>query len=146
MKETKFISGKEQEHDLDNSLKKVIGKKVLSKSGEEIGKVKDVISKGTNKLDGIMVKTKGAKVFIANTYIENLYAKSVFLKIEPVSRYLKMIVFDKDGSKLGKVIDFTQNESGNELKSIIVKKHIFSKRVEIDAKKITVSKKNIILD
>ena len=144
MAETTIITGKEYEPDLEKNIKSVLGKRVLAANNEHTGRVKDVIC-STNKIEGIIVDGKSFTVFIDFGHIRDLYSKSVFLKIDPIVRYLGMTVFDEEGKRLGKVVELEQEQNTNELKNIIIRKGILSKKQSISVKRIDTDKKNIIL-
>jgi len=143
-KEIKIYNSKAKKIDLESGLKKIIGKKVLTKDGSILGKVKEIISK-QDKIEGIIVKTK-RKIYIDLSYIEDLYSDSVMLKINPVEKLISMQVFDKDGVKIGKVKTVERTSTTNVLKAIYVKKNILSKIRKIPASEIDVDSKNVILN
>jgi len=144
MTELKIISSKEETPDIDFGIKNIIRKRVLGNNGEVVGKITDVIAKN-NKILGITVKKGRIKYFVDYEYIKEFCSKSIFLKVDPVVRYINMLVYDENGKKLGKVIDILQKHYENDIKSISVKKSIFEKSIKINADKIEISKKNIIL-
>lgn len=144
MKHSKVISNRQINFDLDNKLKKIHGRKVIAANGEVVGKVKSIIG-NYNKIEGILVKRNNILTFVDYIHIQDLYSKSVMLKINPISRILGMQVFDAEGKKLGRVVDFIQVDNKNEFSEIIVKKGIFNRRLTIPAKSIEVAHKNIIL-
>lgn len=144
MKKTHIITPKKEPIDIDSKLKDTFGKTVLAENAEKIGVVKDIVYQG-NKIEGFLVKQNSLSVFIDYSHIKDISGKSVFLKINPVTRLVGMTVFDQEGKRLGKVIQVQQKGTENELKSIVLKKNVFSKKEEISASKVDISTKNIIL-
>lgn len=144
-KNLRIISGKKV--DLDNSsvLKKVFGKSVISSTGEIFGKVKDVFVEN-GKIIGVIVKNKSRDIFIDISYINDLFANSLMLKINPIFRVLGMSVYDVVGKKIGKVVDVEQsNNTLNEISKLIVKKNLFSKSIYVNYSNVDSDVKNILL-
>lgn len=141
----RVISGKNISLDSLESLKSVIGKSVISMNGETFGRIKDIVVIG-DKISGIMVKNKSREVFIDIVCINNLFANSIMLKINPAFRVIGMKVYDKVGKKIGKVIDVKQ-VSGftNAIDSLIIKKNIFSKPIYVKYSLVESDVKNILL-
>lgn len=144
MAQTIVLSSRKTDINLEQTVLNLKGKRVLGKNGEVIGKVKDIVI-SDNKIEGILAKNHGKKIFIELQYIDQLFNDSVMLKIDPVTRFLGMKVFDAEGRNLGKVVDFTRIGKSNAIQKIIVKKGIIGKQKSIPASHIETSKKNIIL-
>lgn len=70
----------------------------------------------------------------------------IILDIDPVIMLIGKEVFDDEGNKIGKVVDLDRKDYDNDYKSIIVKKHFFSKPLSIPKRDIDVIEKNIILN
>jgi len=140
-----IVSPKESNILKFESMKDYIGKNVVSKSGEHIGSILDVlfIDKG---VQGIIV----SKGFFSRYYVDRAYFHTVsdkaMLSINPVILLVKKVVFDADGKRLGKVIRVKRKGKTNELEAIVVKKRFYSKAREISKADIDVMKKNIILN
>jgi sporulation protein YlmC with PRC-barrel domain len=126
------------------SLSSVVGKKVIAKNGEVIGRVKEVAF-DLGKILGIIVGAKSGKVLIGTDYIDDLIADSVVLKISPVTALLGRKVFDKDGRKLGKVTELVRHNAHNDLTQIVVSRGLFRKPLKVDRDDIQVAGMNIIL-
>ena len=126
-------------------VKNVFGKKVVASNGEFFGRVKDVIvSKG--KVSGVIVKNKSREVFIDIICINDIFTYSLMLKINPAFRVIGMIVYDAVGKKIGKVIDVEQTLGfTNVIDTIIVKKGVFSKPLQIKYSIVASDIKNILL-
>jgi len=95
--------------------------------------------------------TKVIGIYVGDTlidkvYIDKLLADSVLLKINPVTSLVKKVVFDKDGKRMGKVIQIERHNNENYLTSLVVQKHMFSKAHKIPHSDIEVVGKNIILN
>lgn len=144
MRQIRVFTPRKEKVDLSERIKSVIGKKILGKNGEVVGKVKDIVAKD-DAIEGILVRRRFTTYFLDLEYIEDLYAESVLLKIDPAVRYIGMQVFDSEGRKIGKVVDIQQKKTTNAIESIIVKRHVFAKQKEVAVSDIEVSQKNIIL-
>lgn len=125
------------------SVRSLLGKKVISKSGEYLGKVRDILSED-DKITGILAKRGFTRYFVDTEYI-NSDTDKVMLNIDPVMRLRKMHVFDSDGQKLGRVIDIERKDNSNDFSHIVIRKRIWSKPQKIEKAKIEVARKNIIL-
>lgn len=126
------------------SMKDYIGKNVVSKSGEHIGSILDVLF--TDKIHGMIV----SKGFFSRYYVDKSYFSTIkekaMLSMDPALLLVKKVVFDSDGKRLGKVARIKRKGKTNELEALIVKKRFFSKPIEIPKSSIDVMKKNIILN
>ena len=126
-------------------LSSIIGKKVIAENGEIVGRVKDVAF-SMNKIIGLFVKAMGIdRVLIDITYVDQFDADAVTLKINPVTSLVGKLVFDKDGKKIGKVIQIIRKTNINEFSEAIVKKGAFSRIQRISKSDMAVIDKNIIL-
>lgn len=121
-----------------------LGKKVISKSGDRVGKVYDIaFSKGS--MEGIIVWRGLSRYFIDRRFISAVSDSTIMLSINPVFTLVGKQVFDSDGKKLGKVVDLARKGSGNNFEALLVRRNIYSKQVKVPKSDIRVSKKNIIL-
>ncbi|MGM5484758.1 MAG: PRC-barrel domain-containing protein [Nanobdellota archaeon] len=127
----------------ENSLNSYLGKKVFSKSGDHVGKVKDLVIRDYY-VEGIIVKGK-RYMFIDKKYFSS-DEEAIILSIEPVYNHLRKRVFDSDGKNLGRVIGVERKDNSNDFTNLILKKGYFSKSFKIPYKEINVLKKNIILN
>lgn len=127
-------------------LKKLKGKRVISKDGEVIGRVKDIIIK-QYKVVGIVVKKLFRRpLFISRTFFDSFTEKAVILKINPVTAIAGLAVLDSDGKNVGKVKSITRTTAGNEFDSIIIKKGLFGKKRVIPAENVEKISEYIILN
>ena len=143
MQKIKIFSPRKEDIDKLGSIKHNLGKKVVSKSGEPLGKTKDVLfdQKG---IKGIIVGKIFSKFYIDSTFFKSAEDK-IILSIDPIISLIGKEVFDSDGKKLGKVVDVLRKDHKNDLKAILIKRKFYSKKKEIPKIDISVSKKNIIL-
>lgn len=127
-----------------SSIRKQLGKKVFSKSGDRVGVISDV-RYTKDKVEGFVVQRRIKKVFIGREFLSGTSKEGIVLSIDPVTLLIGKKVFDADGKKLGKVSRVERTGSSNELKALVVKKHFFSRGISVPKSHIDVSKKNIIL-
>ncbi len=103
-------------------LKNLIGRRVIAKSGDEIGKIKSLhINPFSLKVEGITVN----KGLVENDYIGKDYIKSInqegaVLKITPLTEYLDKEVIDAAGKKIGSVKEIKRSKKTNNIVSILV--------------------------
>jgi sporulation protein YlmC with PRC-barrel domain len=126
------------------SFRSYIGKEVISKSGERIGKVHDLRFSG-NSVTGIVVRRRLSRLFIDKEFIAGGSGGTIMLSIDPVTMMLGKQVFDADGKKMGKVSKVLRKGSSNTLTAVMVKKRMYSRGIKIPKEDIDVSKKNLIL-
>jgi len=127
------------------SVRKYFKKKVVSKSGEPIGKVKDVLFTDKEGVKGIVISRKLFKKFyLDRSYFSEVQDK-IMLSINPVILQVGKLVFDADGKKLGKVVRVERKDKTNNFHALAIKKKIYSKAKEVPKSEIDVMKKNIIL-
>jgi len=119
------------------------GKKVFSKSGEYGGRIRDVILKN-DVMAGVIVNGK-RKLFIDKEYFSSDTDDVVMLSIDPVTNIIGKQVFDADGKKIGRVIDVDRNTTSNTFSSLVVKKGLISKPINIPKEHIDILRKNVIL-
>ncbi|RMF07263.1 hypothetical protein D6764_00225 [Candidatus Woesearchaeota archaeon] len=117
-------------------------KVVLSKSGEKVGIVRDIVFHG-HVFVGLLI---GKNLFIDSKFVHSVADDAVMLSIEPVTLLRGKIVFDADGRQIGKVKDVVRRHTGNDYESILVKKGIFRKPIAIPKSHVKTAGKNIILN
>ncbi|MBN2111703.1 PRC-barrel domain-containing protein [Candidatus Woesearchaeota archaeon] len=137
------ISSGKKDPALMESARSYIGRKVVSKSGNFVGKVYDVRFSGS-VFAGIVVMKKLSKVFIGKEFF-SVSRDAVMLSINPVTSLEGKQVFDADGKRMGKVTEIIRKGNSNTLEAVMVKKNLYSSAVKIPKSEISVSKKNIIL-
>lgn len=140
----KAILSKGKDPSQMDSFRSWIGKKVISKSGDIIGKVQDFrFSKST--IAGIVVMKNISRLFIGNEFISAVSADAVMLSIDPVTMLVGKKVFDANGKEMGKVARLVRKGSSNSFEAVIIKKKIYSKGMKVPKADVEVSKKSIIL-
>ena len=106
-KKERIISSKIKSLESTKSLASLMGKRVLSKSGEIAGKITDVIT--TNeKIIGIII-SGNQRQFIGKEFFKYDTEDSILLTIDPVTLMIGKQVFDNEGKKLGIVTDLAYN-------------------------------------
>jgi sporulation protein YlmC with PRC-barrel domain len=128
-------------------LSDLVGRKVLTKDGKEIGKVKSVhIHPRELTVEGIVIDPGffDAYQFIGAGYIGSITEKGVVLNIHPVTEYVGLRVFDFTGKEIGKVKEVYRSKQTNTLLSILVDRS-GKEDVIIRADYIAAAGKNIVL-
>lgn len=101
----------------------VVGVKVITHDGDEIGTVKSVhISDETMMVEGITL-SKGLfkeQDYVGRQYILSMSNKGVVLSITPISEYIGKEVYDSDGQKVGKVREIYRVTKTNNILSLTV--------------------------
>ena len=143
-KKVDAISSKIKSTKLLDSFTAYVGKEVISKSGEIIGKVSDVLMQGSS-IAGVVVKKTLNKVFFDKEFFSVQTDKTIRLSIDPVTMHVGKQVFDVEGKKLGKVTGLVRKSGANKFTHIEVQKRILTKTIKIPKEDISVAKKNIIL-
>jgi sporulation protein YlmC with PRC-barrel domain len=131
------ISNKNPE--LMEGLKGYFGKRVVSKSGIYLGRVKEVLMSDYT-VQGIVV----GKLFIDKQYFASTIDK-IMLTIDPVTLMLGKRVYDADGKKLGNVLSIVRS-GANDFSEIQVRKNVIKKPVGVPKADISTTKTNIILN
>lgn len=101
----------------------VVGRKVLTKDGVKIGKVKSVhIHPRDLTIEGIVIDPGffDAYQFIGASYIDSMTGEGIVLNIHPVTEYMGVKVFDSTGKEIGKVKEVNRSKQTNTLLSILV--------------------------
>lgn len=143
-KKIRIISSKIKNLNKQEKASSYLGKKVLSKSGEYVGKVYDIILQKGN-ITGFLISGK-VKIFIGKESIASQSEKTIMLKIEPITNIIKKKVFDAAGKKIGSVIDLKRKSTANTYSDLKVRQAIHKKPFLIPKKEVRVSKKNVILN
>jgi len=128
-------------------VSEVLGKKVLTKDGKNIGKVKSVhIHPRDLTVEGIVIDPGffDANHYVGAEYISSITDEGVVLKIHPVTDYVGLKVFDFTGKEIGKVKEVNRSKQTNTLYSILVSRE-GKEDVLIRADYIAAAGKNIVL-
>jgi len=125
----------------------VVGRKVLTKSGKKIGKVKSVHVHPKNlTMEGIVIDPGffDAYQFIGASYIGSITDEGIVLNINPVTEYVGLKVFDFTGKEIGKVKEVYRSKQSNTLLSLLVERS-GKEDLIIRADYIAAAGKNIVL-
>jgi len=128
-------------------VSEVVGRKVLTKDGKNIGKVKSVhIHPKDLTVEGIVIDPGffDAYQYIGADYIGSITDEGVVLKIHPVTDYMGLKVFDFTGKEIGKVKEVNRSKQTNTLLSILVDRS-GKEDLLIRADYIAAAGKNIVL-
>ncbi len=110
---------------LDETLKtqELLGKRVITKSGTVLGRVKAIhISKKNYCVQGIVVKKFFRKdKYICITYIHAITLKAIILSIDPVTLFVGCKVISHDGKKIGTVKKVHRIDRTNHISSLTVR-------------------------
>ncbi len=85
----------------------ILGKDVIDFSGHTIGMITQLhIDKNNKAIVGISIDTGFMKplVFVGIDLVKNFGVDAIYISKTPSSRYLGLLVFDKNGIQVGKVI------------------------------------------
>ncbi|WCL49454.1 hypothetical protein [Leptospira sp. GIMC2001] len=122
---------------------------LLSKSGEKAGRLIGFSFRGT-KIISFQVYYKFRIVDLDAKYLRNwdsMNKKSVIiLDIDPIYLLKGRSVYDESGKKIGRVVKVDQVGYYNEFDSLFVKNRFFLPSIQISKNKISVLKKNILLN
>jgi len=143
-KKIKVISEGKKNLSKMESFRQYIGRTVISKSGDKVGKVHDIMFSGNN-VGGIIVMKKLSKFFIDKKFLGPVSDRTVMLSIDPVLMLVGKEVFDADGKKMGKVVDISRKTNSNNFDYLFVKRKLYSRMMKIPKSEVDVAKKNIIL-
>jgi sporulation protein YlmC with PRC-barrel domain len=120
---------------------------VISKSGEIIGRVRNLRIRGFN-VEGIVISRLFSthKEFIDKAFIKTFNQDQILLKINPVPSLKGLKVYDRSGRKLGKVRKVLRQDNRNDFTSLVVKDRFYSRSILVGKSNIGIMKKNIILN
>ncbi|MDA3856612.1 MAG: hypothetical protein PF569_10240 [Candidatus Woesearchaeota archaeon] len=142
-KEVSIVSQNIKNMEETNKFGSYLGKRVYSKSGEYVGKLKEFVAHN-NDFAGMLIYGK-SNLYIDKEFFSLNSEDSIVLSIDPITILLGKVVFDADGRNLGKVIGIDRNSNLNNFKHLLVRKGSFSKPAKVSKTEISVMKKNIIL-
>lgn len=128
--------------------KSVIGKKVLTPSGEEIGKVGDLyMNPDTLEVEYIKI-SKGLfsrDYYVHRRYISAVSDESAMLSVVPVEEFKGKKVFGSEGKEVGSVKEVNRLEGTNTLVSLVVDRGIGHKELHIAENDISSLGENVVL-
>jgi len=116
-------------------VKNILGKKVLSKDGKTIGKIRSIRINPTKlTIEGIEVDTGLFKVdkYIGKNYVKTLTEQGAILKINPVDDVVGLQVFDATGKSVGEIKTIKTSKKTNKLLSITLYSDLYKDQITID--------------
>jgi sporulation protein YlmC with PRC-barrel domain len=137
------ISNKEVKDHL--TLSSLVGKKVIAKNGEVLGKVSEVAF-DLGKVIGIYYHSRTGPVLLGMETIDNYDGTSVMLHINPVVAFIGRAVYDKDGKRLGRVREVFRSNTHNDVIELVVRRGVFRSDLRVPKEDIEVAGKNILLN
>ena len=117
-------------------VKNILGKKVLTQDGKNIGKIHSIrINPKKLTIEGIEVDTGLFKVdkYIGKNYIKTLTDQGAILKITPVDDIVGLQVFDSTGKSIGEIKAIKKSKKTNRLLSITMYSDIYKDDITIDS-------------
>ena len=124
MKEPYNIITKESVFEETFDLKKLVGKKVLSKDGLVVGKIIQIrIDPHRMVVQGILVSggDLGKNLYIGKSYFNNFSDDAVILNINPSPLLIDRKVLDHEGNNMGRVRDVYRRGSRNDIDELVVR-------------------------
>ena len=129
------------------NLKKLIGKKVISKGGVIIGKVCQIrINPYHLNLEGILIKRGFLRkpIYLGRSYFSHLSLDAIILN-EELSLFIKgKYVFTSEGERVGKVSKVVRKGNSNELQNLVIKS-LFTREISIPNSEIKHIGKSVVL-
>ena len=122
MIEYQYVVKKEAHLDKTVNIKKLVGKRVISKGGTVIGYVSEIRVNSNNlQLEGIVVdRTFENPIYIGKSYFSKLSQNSVILNVELSILVNGKKVVTLDGKVLGRVKKVNRRGNTNEIESLVV--------------------------
>jgi len=117
-----YVTRREPNLDKWINIKKLIGKRVLSKGGTIVGYISEIrINSNTLELEGIVIKKNFKKpIYIGKSYFSHLSNRAVILNMEPSILFVGKKVITIDGRIIGKVKKVNRKGTTNEVESFVV--------------------------
>ncbi len=124
MADYEYVTRKEVNLDETVDIRRLAGKRVLSKGGTIVGNISEVrVNSQTLELDGLIIGRQFEKpIYIGKSYFSTLSNQSVILNIEPSILLKGLKVVTSDGKVLGKVIKVNRVNNTNEINSLLVRR------------------------
>jgi len=133
MKETKHKSLSLNEAP---DIRAIIGKKVLTSDGKNIGKIRTIrIDPKDLTIEGIEVDTGLFKIdqYFGKNYIKTITEQGAILKITPVDDIVGHTVYDSTGKSVGEIKSIKRSKKTNRLLSITMYSDLYKENVIVDA-------------
>jgi sporulation protein YlmC with PRC-barrel domain len=129
-------------------IRDILGKKVLTKDGKNIGKIRTIrIDPKDLTIEGIEVDTGLFKIdqYFGKNYIKTLTEQGAILKITPIDDIVGLTVYDSTGKTVGKIKSIKRSKKTNKLLSITMYSNLYKEDITIDADYIASCGVNCIL-
>ena len=117
-------------------IRNALGKKVLTKDGKNIGKIRTIrIDPNDLTIEGIEVDTGLFKIdqYFGKNYIKTITEQGAILKITPVDDIIGHTVYDSTGKNVGEIKSIKRSKKTNRLLSITMYSDIYKDNVTVDA-------------
>jgi len=134
--EIKEIKHKSLSLEKSKDIRDVLGKKVLTKDGKNIGKIRTIrIDPRDLTIEGIEVDTGIFKIdqYFGKNYIKTITEQGAILKITPVDDIVGHIVYDSTGKSVGEIKSIKRSKKTNRLLSITIYSDIYKGEITVDA-------------
>ncbi len=131
------------------SAKELVGTKVLSRTGKNIGEVDTVkLHPKFGTIEGVRVSTGliGVDHFFGKEYISKITDSAVMLNIDPLTGIVGKKVFDSRGKKVGKVTEVNREGDSNKIISLNVDRGLMQDDLLIARKAIDTIGYNVLLN
>jgi len=132
----KEIKHKSLALDKSKDIRDVLGKKVLTKDGKNIGKIRTIrIHPKDLTIEGIEVDTGLFKIdqYFGKNYIKTITEQGAILKITPVDDIVGHTVYDSTGKSIGEIKSIKRSKKTNRLLSITIYSDIYKGEITVDA-------------
>lgn len=118
-------------YDSTKAAKSLLGKRVLSKSGDIIGRVWQLrIDPNKRTLEGVVLRRKVfRKIYICMSYVTRITDKALMLGIDPAALFRGRTIVSADGKKFGTAIALERMQETNEVVRVLVRRHLYKKLV-----------------
>jgi sporulation protein YlmC with PRC-barrel domain len=117
-------------------MRSLIGKRVLSKDGKRIGKVKSFhLHPKDLTVEGFKVDPGWLEAdhYIGGNYVDKITDEAIILSMIPATEYIDLFVHDADGKKVGKIKAVNRSKKTNKLLSITVDSDHHDEDLQISA-------------
>lgn len=138
------FADKEKEPKESKSFWASLGRNVISKSGENSGRLVDFCFLSGN-LSGIVVLKGFRRIYFSREHLKTDSKERILLKIDPPSNLLGKRVYDKNARFLGSVTDIQVSPGTVKLIRFWVRKFPFTSKLEFYPEDIQTSIKNVLL-
>ncbi|AYV55461.1 hypothetical protein [Leptospira kmetyi] len=138
------FADKEKEPKEAKSFWASLGRNVISKSGENSGRLVDLCFLSGN-LSGIVVLKGFRKIYFSREHLKTDSKERILLKIDPPSNLLGKRVYDKNARFLGSVTEIQVSPGTVKLIRFWVRKFPFTPKLEFYPEDIQTSIKNVLL-